>query len=317
MAETVPPIYIGIDVSKNTLDVAIHQGEVWNVTNDPTGIGMLLERLRPLSLGRVIVESTGGLELMVVAELCAAKLPVALTNPARVRAFAKSIGQLAKTDTLDALLLARFGEAVKPPVHQLATADEQHLSDLLQRRRQLIDMRTAEQNRLGTARPLLHNHIEKHLEWLAETLTALDAEITEFMHQTPIWQSKNEILQSVPGIGRITAYTVLADLPELGTLNRKQISALVGIAPMNHDSGGRRGKRRTQGGRASVRKVLYMATLTATRVNPVIQAFYQHLLKAGKEKKVALTACMHKLLIILNAMVKQSQVWREPAPKAI
>ena len=311
MAEDTPSFYVGIDVSKSTLDVAVGEhGEVWSVQNDPTGITMLLARLRPLTLARIIVEATGGLELPVVAELYAAKLPVALTNPARVREFAKSVGQLAKTDKLDARLLARFGAAIQPPLHQLPTPDEQHLRDLLLRRHQLIEMRTAEHNRLGTARSVLRPHIEKHLEWLAEAIAGLDAELGEFMRQTPLWHRKDEILQSVPGVGRITAYTLLADLPELGTLNRKQIAALVGVAPVNHDSGRRRGKRRTKGGRTAVRNVLYMATLTATRANPLLKTFYARLLKAGKEKKVALTACMRKLITILNAMLKQSKPWQ-------
>lgn len=311
MAEVAPALYVGIDVSKSTLDVAVgEQGEFWSVNNDPAGISTLVERLRPLTVARVIVEATGGLELPVVAELYAAKLPVALTNPARVREFAKSVGQLAKTDKLDARLLARFGEAVKPALHHLPTAEEQHLSDLLLRRHQLIEMRTAEHNRLGTARAALRPYIEKHLAWLAEAITDLDTELGEFMRQTPLWHSKDEILRSVPGVGRITTYTVLADLPELGTLNRKQIAALVGVAPFNHDSGRRRGKRRTKGGRTTVRNVLYMATLTAIRVNPVIKTFYERLVKAGKEKKVALTACMRKLITILNAMLRQSKTWQ-------
>ena len=311
MAEVAQPIYIGIDVSKSTLDVAVGEhGAFWSVNNDPAGIATLLERVRPLTLARVIVEATGGLELPVVAELYAAKLPVALTNPARVREFAKSVGQLAKTDKLDARLLARFGEAIKPALYQLPAPDEQHLSDLLLRRHQLIEMRTAEHNRLGTARATLRPYVEKHLAWLAQAIADLDAEISEFMRQTPLWQRKDEMLQSVPGVGRITAYTLVADLPELGTLNRKQIAALVGVAPMNHDSGRRRGKRRTKGGRTTVRNVLYMATLTATRVNPQIKTFYERLVKAGKEKKVALTACMRKLLTILNAMLKHSKPWQ-------
>lgn len=311
MAEVAQPVYIGIDVSKSILDVAIGEhGEFWSVNNDPAGIAALLERLRPLVIARVIVEATGGLEFPVVAELYAAKFPVALTNPARVREFAKSVGQLAKTDKLDACLLARFGEAIKPALHQLPTSDEQHLSALLLRRHQLIEMRTAEHNRLGTGRAPLRPHIEKHLDWLAQAIADLDAEIGDFMRQTPLWHRKDEILQSVPGVGRITAYTLLADLPELGTLNRKQIAALVGVAPVNHDSGRRHGKRRTKGGRTAVRNVLYMATLTATRRNPVIQTFYERLVKAGKEKKVALTACMRKLITILNAMLKQSKSWQ-------
>ena len=317
MAEAIPAVSVGIDVSKNTLDVAVgEQGDFWSVPNDPAGIRTLLERLRPLTVARVIVEATGGLELPVVAELYAAPLPVALTNPARVREFAKSIGQLAKTDKMDARLLARFGQAVQPPLYRLATPEEQHLSDLLLRRHQLIEMRTAEHNRLGTARAPVRPHIEKHLDWLAQAMADLDTEIGDFMRQTPLWQRQDELLRSVPGVGRITAYTLLADLPELGTLNRKQIAALVGVAPLNHDSGRRRGKRRTHGGRTTVRNVLYMATLTATRVNPVIQAFYQRLLKAGKEKKVALTACMRKLLTILNAMLKHSHVWHIQSAKA-
>jgi transposase len=310
MAEVISSVYVGIDVSKSTLDVGIgERGEFWSVNNDAAGIATLCERLRPLAPSGIIVEATGGLELPVVAELYAAQLPVVLTNPGRVREFAKSIGQLAKTDKLDAHLLARFGAATKPPLYQLPSADEQHLSALLLRRHQLIDIRTAEHNRLGTARMAIQPHIQKHLEWLASAIADLDTEINEFIRQTSLWHRKDEILQSVPGVGRITAFTLLADLPELGTLNRQQIAALVGVAPLNHDSGGRRGKRHTKGGRATVRSVLYMATLTATRLNPVIKTFYDRLLKAGKQKKVALTACMRKLITILNVMLKKLTPW--------
>ncbi len=310
MTEFTSALNIGIDVSKKTLDVAQDTPvELWQVTYDAAGVQTLIDRFRTLPLARIVIEATGGLEMPLIAELCAAHLPVVLTHPARVREFAKATGQLAKTDRLDARLLAHFGAVLQPPLYRMPSADEQHLSDLLTRRRQLLDMRTAEHNRCSTARTVLRTQIEKHLVWLDRALAEVDDEINHFLQQTPLWHKKDEILRSVPGVGRITTFTLLADLPELGMLNRKQIAALVGVAPMNHDSGPRHKKRRTQGGRAAVRQVLYMATLTATRLNPVIRAFYQRLVQAGKEKKVALTACMRKLLTILNAMLKHATAW--------
>lgn len=317
MAENSSVVYVGIDVSKTQLDVATTtSSERWSLPNNAAGIQQLLERVRLLQPARIVVEATGGLELPLVAELYQAQLPIALTNPARVRAFAKSIGQLAKTDALDAQLLARFAAAVQPALYRLPSADEQQLSALLARRRQILEMHTAEQNRLSTTRLSLQARVQAHLDWLESECATLDKELGELLRRTPLWKGKDEILRSTPGVGRITAYTLLADLPELGTLNRKQIAALVGVAPMNRDSGRQRGVRWVQGGRASVRSVLYMATLTATRHNSVIQSFYEQLLKRGKPKKVALTACMRKLLTMLNAMVRKSEAWKTQATLA-
>ena len=303
-------IYVGIDVSKGRLDVAIgEQGEFWNVANDEKGIAKLVERMKEVRTELIVLESTGGLELPVMGELYACKIPVALVNPGRVREFAKSIGLLAKTDKLDARLLARFAEAVKPPVTHLPDEQEQHLIALVTRRRQLIEMLVAEQNRLNTVRLSLRENLEEHITWLHKALKGLDQEIQEFIHQSPAWNDKQDLLQSVPGVGPVTASTLLAELPELGKLDRKKIAALVGVAPFNDDSGHRRGKRRVKGGRSSVRNVLYMAALSSSRFNPILRPFYERMLQRGKEKKVALTACMRKLLTFLNAILRDQKRW--------
>jgi transposase len=302
--------YVGIDVSKGRLDVAIgEQGEFWNVANDEKGIAKLVERMKEVQPELIVLESTGGLELPVMAELYACKIPVALVNPGRVREFARSIGLLAKTDKLDARLLARFAEAVKPPVTHLPDEQEQHLIALVTRRRQLIEMLVAEQNRLNTVRLSLRKNLEDHITWLHKALADLDQEIQEFIQQSPLWKDKGDLLQSVPGVGPVTACTLLAELPELGTLDRKKIAALVGVAPFNDDSGHRRGKRRVKGGRSSVRSVLYMAALSASKFNPILSRFYQSMIQRGKEKKVALTACMRKLLTFLNAILRDQKRW--------
>ena len=302
--------YVGIDVSKGRLDVAIgEQGLFWNVANDEKGIAQLVERMKEVQPQLIVLESTGGLELPVMAELYACKIPVALVNPGRVREFARSIGLLAKTDKLDARLLARFAEAVRPPVTHMPDEQEQHLIALVTRRRQLIEMLVAEQNRLNTVRLSLRENLEKHIIWLRQALKDLDQEIQEFIQQSPIWKDKQDLLQSVPGVGPVTACTLLAELPELGTLDRKRIAALVGVAPFNDDSGHRRGKRRVKGGRSSVRNVLYMAALSASKFNPILNRFYQSMIKRGKEKKVALIACMRKLLTFLNAILRDQKQW--------
>ena len=303
-------IYVGIDVSKGRLDVAIgEQGEFWNVANDEKGIAKLVERMKEVQPELIVLESTGGLELPVMGELYACKIPVALVNPGRVREFARSIGLLAKTDKLDARLLARFAEAVKPPVTHLPDEQEQHLIALVTRRRQLIEMLVAEKNRLNTVRLSLRENLEEHITWLHKALKGLDQEIQEFIHQSPAWNDKQDLLQSVPGVGPVTASTLLAELPELGKLDRKKIAALVGVAPFNDDSGHRRGKRRVKGGRSSVRNVLYMAALSTSRFNPILRPFYERMLQRGKEKKVALTACMRKLLTFLNAILRDQKRW--------
>jgi len=310
MAEEKKEVFVGIDVSKMQLDVAIGKdGAFWNVTNESEGIQELVERLKAVSPTLVVVESTGGLETPVVAEMAAAGLSVAIVNPGRVREFAKSVGLLAKTDKLDARLLTRFAAAVKPPASRLPSEEEQYLTGLVRRRRQLLEMRTAEKNRLNTTRIALRERIDNHIAWLNKEVEALEDEIDDFIRQSPLWAKKEVILKSTPGVGPVTSCTLLSELPELGQLDRKKIAALVGVAPMNKDSGPRRGKRSIRGGRVSVRSVLYMAALTATRFNPTIRAFYLRLLENGKEKKVAIIACMRKLLVILNAMLRDLEPW--------
>ena len=297
--------YVGIDVSKARLDIFVSgDNEIWATSNDEEGFQFILERLHPITPALIVVESTGGLEILLLVALYTAGLPVALVNPGRVREFAKSTGLLAKTDKLDARLLARFAEAVKPALTQLPSEAEQLLSDLMGRRCQLIEMLTAEKNRLGTVRKPARPRIEKHIAWLEDELVGINQEINQFIQQSPSFKQKDNILRSTPGVGSVTAAILISDLPELGKLDRKEIASLVGVAPFNNDSGRHRGKRRIKGGRESVRRVLYMAALTAARCNPIIKSFYERLLKMGKEKKVALIACMRKLLTILNAMVR-------------
>lgn len=303
--------YVGIDVSKKQLDTAVtKEGDIWAATNDKKGIAKTVTKLEALQPALVIVEATGGLEIRLLTALYEAGLPFCRVHPGRVREFARSIGQLAKTDRLDAQLLAWYGEAIKPPSTSLPGEDEQQLSALLTRRRQVVGMLTAEKNRLGTApTATTQDRISQHILWLQEEQDKLDEEIDQFIDQTPIFQQKQKILQSTPGIGTVTAAMLIADLPELGQLSRQKIAALVGVAPFNNDSGPRRGKRRVKGGRAAIRSTLYMATLSSIQFNPVIQSFYQQLVKRGKEKKVAIVACMRKLLTILNAMIRDNNTW--------
>lgn len=304
-------IWVGIDVSKTQLDIAVGPaGETWSAGNDEVGLQKTVERLRQFHPRLVVLESTGGLEKALIRALHRAGIPLALVRPQRVREFAKSLGLLAKTDKLDARLLARFAEAIQPDPTQLPSEAEQLLSALIDRRRQLIDFRTAELNRLAGAHPAIRSSIEQLLEDLGEKISALDQQIDELIASTAEFKGKIELLRTVPGIGPVASAILVADLPELGQLDRKKIAALVGVAPFNNDSGNRRGKRRIKGGRAAVRTVLYMATLAAARFNPVIKAFYDRLLNRGKVKKVALVACMRKLLTILNAMLRSSEPWK-------
>jgi transposase len=308
---TTSEIFVGIDVSKRQLDVAVRpSGERWSVANTPQAFGAFIKRFKVLQPTLIVLEATGGLEAGVVAELAYAGLPVAVVNPKRVREFARASGQLAKTDQLDAEVLAHFADAIRPPVRPLPTADSDHLAALVTRRRQVLDMLTAERNRQHTVSGAMRTRIATHIIWLEEEVQNLDDELRQFIDQNSTWHATDALLQSVPGVGPVTAMTLIAELPELGQLDRQEIAALVGVAPMNRDSGSRRGKRRTQGGRAHVRSVLYMAALSASRFNPVIHAFYEKLAQRGKEQKVALTACMRKLLVILNAMVKKHEPWR-------
>jgi transposase len=304
-------IFIGIDVSKAHLDIALHEpARAWQVANGEAGITTLIPQLQALAPTLIVLEASGGLELVLVAELAAAHLPVVVTNPRRVRNFARATGRLAKTDRLDAQMLAHFAAALRPEIRPLPSADEEQLTALLTRRRQIVDMLTVEQNRLHTVRRSMRPDIEAHLQWLRTNLAKLDAEIDDFIHGSPLWSDKDALLQSVPGVGAVTASTMVALLPELGHLNRQEIAALVGLAPIAKESGKKRGKRRIFGGRAPVRSVLYMAALSASKHNPVIKRFYEHLLAQGKEKKLALTACMRKLLVILNAMLRTNQPWQ-------
>ncbi|MCJ7509700.1 MAG: IS110 family transposase [Dehalococcoidia bacterium] len=303
-------IHVGIDVAKDRLDVAQRPGtEAWWVTNDESGIADLVARLKALGPTLVVLEATGGIELPAVGALAAAGLPVVVVNPRQVREFARATGRLAKTDAIDAQVLAQFAEAVRPALRPLPDAATHQLSSLVTRRRQVIEMLTAEKNRLRTAAPAVCGHIKEHIVWLERSLSDLDRELGQVIHSSDIWRAQDNLLQSAPGVGPVLSTTLLAELPELGSLNRKEIAALVGVAPLNRDSGTLRGRRTVWGGRSQVRAALYMAALVATRRNPVIRAFYDRLVGAGKPKKVALTACMRKLLTILNAMIRHQTPW--------
>ena len=303
---------VGIDVSKARLDWAVHEpADGGEVTNDEAGCRALLQRLMECKPRLIVLEATGGLETLIVSTLAAAGLPVAVVNPRQVRDFAKATGRLAKTDTLDAKVLAHFGEAIKPPVRALKDEDTQALTALMMRRRQLVEMLTAEKNRLASAHPKLRNDVQVHIRWLEKRLGGVNQDLSGALKASPVWCAKAELLGSAKGVGPVLTVTVLAGLPELGTLNRHQIAALVGTCPFNRDSGTMRGRRTIFGGRAEVRAVLHMATLAATRSNPVIKAFYDRLIKAGKKHKVALTACMRKFITILNAMLKKQQKFGE------
>lgn len=308
MAE--PSVFVGIDVSKAVLDVAVHESpEVWSVANDEAGVADLVRRLLSLRPDLVVLEATGGFETLATAALAAVQIPVVVVNPRQVRDFAKSTGQLAKTDALDARVLALFAARVRPPMRPLADAGTQALNALVARRRQLIEMLVAEKNRLGFAPAPVKKGIQKHIRWLERQLSDVDEDLTSMIRESPVWREKDDLLQSVPGVGPNLARTLLAELPELGVLNRKEIAALVGIAPLNRDSGTMRGKRMIWGGRAPVRVALYLSIWSASRWNPVIRQYYQRLLARGKPPKVAQVACMRKLLTILNAMVRNGTSW--------
>jgi transposase len=305
MNDNLSAVYVGIDVSKAQLDVAVGKdGEYWQASNDAMGIRKSVERLQAIQPVLSVVESTGGLEVALITEMYAAGLPFALVHPGRVRDFARSIGLLAKTDKLDARLLAHFAEAVKPSLSHLPGEAEQYLNALVVRRRQILDMIVDENNRLASTRLLLRPKVDEHIAWLEQELADLDQQIDDQIRQIPHFKEKEAVLRSAKGVGPVLCAKLLSGLPELGQMNRKKVAALVGVAPFNDDSGHRRGKRKIKGGRADVRQVLYMATVAAARSNPVIKPFYQHLLKQGKLKKVALVACMRKFLTILNAMIR-------------
>jgi transposase len=307
-------VFVGIDVAKAHLDVAVRpSGEIWRAANDPGGIAELVARLQAQPPTLVVVEATGGLEVPLVAAVAAAGLAIAVVNPRQVRDFAKAVGQLAKTDTLDAQVLARFAEVVRPTPRPLPAADAQALVALVARRAPLVGMLAAEQQRRPSTLPALRPRLDAHIRWLQAERDALDRELEQTLRQSPLWRERENLLRSVPGIGPVVSATLLADLPELGQLTRKQIAALVGVAPLSCDSGRWRGRRHCWGGRARVRAALYMGALVGVQHNPVLRAFYARLLAAGKPKKVALTACMHKLVVILNALLRQGVAWQDRA----
>lgn len=304
--------FVGIDVSKAMLEVAVRpSGERWSVANEEAGVRELTSAIEKIAPALVVVEATGGMQTMVVAELAAAGLPVAVVNPRQARDFAKATGRLAKTDAIDADVLASFGQAIRPKVREFKDEQTQLLTALMSRRRQIVDMLTAEKNRLSSAPKAVRKEIRKHIEWLESRLKAMDGQISDSIRENPAWREKDLILRSAPGVGPVLSVSLLAGLPELGKLNRQKLSALVGVAPLNDDSGKHRGTRRVWGGRAQVRAVLYMAAVSASRANPVIRAFYKRLVAAGKKPKVALTACMRRLLCILNTMIKNGTRWRQ------
>jgi transposase len=303
-------IFVGIDVAKAQLAIALRPtGTRWAVSTDDAGIASLVPRLQEIAPQLIVLEATGSYQRAVVAELAAAGLPVAVVNPRQARDVAKATGPLAKTEALDARALAHFAEEVRPMPRPLPDAQADELRALLARRRQLVAMRTAEQNRLGTAPSRLQMDIQAHITWLNTRLAALDNDLDTTLRTSPVWREREDLLRSVPGIGPVCARTLLRDLPELGTLSRHRLAALVGVAPLNRDSGTLRGSRTTWGGRAHVRATLNISTLVAGRYHPVLKAFYERLRAAGKAAKVALTACMRKLLTILNAMVKNHAPW--------
>jgi transposase len=312
--------YIGIDVSKARLDVyALAVRERWQVANTSSGIAALVDAVAERTPQRIVLEASGGYEALVVAVLAERGLPVVVVNPRQVRDFARAVGQLAKTDAIDAELLARFGEAIRPELRPLPDATNRAVRALVSRRRQLQEMLTAEQNRLVSAAvqdapQALRGQLGEHIEWLRRQLDEVDGELRQIMESSPVWREREDLLRTIPGIGPATAAMLLSQVPELGALDRKAVAKLVGVAPLNDDSGTRQGRRRIWGGRSAVRAALYMAALVATRCNPTIRGFYVRLCDAGKPKKVALVACMHKLLLIANSVLRSAQPWRPVTP---
>ena len=311
-ATTTKEVYAGVDVSKGRLEVFVAPtAERFGVPNDDTGVDELLARLEESSPALVVLEATAGFERPVAAALVASGLAVAVVNPRQARDFARATGRLAKTDRIDAESLARFAEAVRPAPRPILDEEARALGEILARRRQLVGMLTAENNRLVTATARrVKKRIEAHLRWLEKELARTDRDLKEAIEESPAWRENEALLRGVPGVGPVLARTLLAELPELGELKNKQLAALVGVAPLNRDSGILRGKRAIWGGRSGVRAALYMGALVATRCNPAVKVFYERLLAAGKPKKVALVACMRKLLVILNAMLRNRTPWR-------
>jgi transposase len=308
-------MYIGIDVSKTWLDIAIHPtGESWREENTEAGSSKLIEHFQSMQIERIVVEATGGYESKLVERLVQAGLPVSRVNPGRVRRFAQGLNWFAKTDKIDAKVLALFGEKAQPRLLILPDEAEKRLSTLIKRRKQVVNMLTIEQNHTELSEKEMLEYIDTVKQVLQTQLDDLDAQIQNLIDQTPSFKQKQDLLQSVPGVGKVLSATLVAQVPELGTCNRKEIAALVGLAPFNHDSGKKRGKRMIRGGRSFVRNILYMATISATRFNPVIKAMYDRLQKNGKQKKVAIVACMRKLLTILNAMIRTNSSWQPIFP---
>lgn len=300
-------VFVGIDVSKARLDVhLLPQGNALAVANDPAGIAALCGQLAALAPALVVLEATGGLQERAAAALVAEGLPVAVVNPRQVRDFARSLGRLAKTDRLDAAILAEFAARIRPEPRPLPDAARQALIELVTRRRQLVEMRATEKTRRSQITPALRSSLDAHLGWLDNAIEALDRDISDALRQSPAWRANHDLLAAVPGIGPVSCATLLAKLPELGTLSRRKIAALAGLAPLSRDSGTLRGRRAIAGGRAEVRATLYMATVTAIRCNPAIRAFHHRLTNAGKPAKLAITACMRKLLTILNAILRDA-----------
>jgi transposase len=305
--------WVGIDVCQKSLDVYLRpSSKLFQVTNDQVGISKLVQTLENIQPELIVLEATGGMEIDAAIKLTQAGLAVAVINPRQARDFAKATGQLAKTDAIDAKVLAHFADAIRPQVRQMSDESSRQLEDLVQRRRQISDMITAEKNRRRGKTNSVQANIDEHIEWLEQQLKEMESQIKSAITVNPDWQQKMKLLTSVPGVGEVVAVSIISSLPELGKISHKSISYLVGVAPLNKDSGKFRGKRRIYGGRAKIRCVLYMATLVAVRFNPVIKAFYERLVGKGKLKKVALTACMHKLLIFLNAMMNKNQLWQLP-----
>src|SRR5215469_1607795 len=299
-------MFVGIDVSKARLDVALRPGgESFDVTNNQRGIAAMVKRLKELCVSHIVLEASGGYEITAASELAAAGLPVAVVNPRQVRDFARATGRLAKTDAIDARVLAHFAELIQPQTRPLPDAQTRELMALVARRRQVVEMLTAESNRHGRSVECVNRAIAAHVRWLRKQLADLDAALEQALRNSPLWSEQARLLRSVPAVGSVTVITLLAHLPELSTLSRRKIAALVGVAPFNHDSGNLRGTRTIWGGRAQVRAVLYMCTLGATRRNPLLRAFYVRLIAAGKKPKVALIACMRKFLVALNAVLRQ------------
>ena len=311
MSESTVEKFVGVDVSKATLDICIMPpGQAMHVTYDDAGIGQVVAILKETHPTLIVLEATGGLEVRLASELAAVNLPVAIINPRQARDFAKATGRLAKTDEVDAAMLADFARAIRPQVHPLKDADTRALDDMVNRRRQLIAMRVQETLRLGTAASKgLQKSLKKHIAWLDKQIIEVDGDLNQRLRESDVWRAKDDLLRAIPGVGTVTSLTMLAKCPELGALNRREIAALTGVAPLANDSGKHRGKRFIWGGRADVRAVLYMATISAIRCNDTIKTFANRLKQAGKPAKVVIVACMRKLLTIMNAMLKNNAAW--------